>query len=60
MSDYPQAKLAYLTEPKYREFILNVGGEDGVYQRVQLSPTQLAKLVSDGAHMMRGYVEERA
>lgn len=60
MSDYPKAKLAYLTEPKYREYILNVGGEDGVYQRVQITELQLSGLVDDGAGMLRRYLEERA
>lgn len=52
--------MAYLTEPKYREYILNVGGEDGVYQRVQLTELQLSRLVDEGAGMLRGYLEERA
>lgn len=60
MSDHPKAKMAYLTEPKYREYILNVGGEDGVYQRVQLTELQLAQLIEKGANMLRGYLEERA
>ncbi|WP_425991333.1 hypothetical protein [Afipia sp. DC4300-2b1] len=60
MSEHPKAKMIYLTEPKYREYILNVGGEDGVYQRVQLTELQLSRLVDEGAGMLRGYLEERA
>lgn len=60
MTEHPKAIMAYLTEPKYREYILNVGGDDGVYQRVQLTELQLSRLVDEGAGMLRGYLEERA
>ncbi|MFA7280824.1 MAG: hypothetical protein WC100_12075 [Sterolibacterium sp.] len=59
MSDYPKAKLAYLTEPTPGQAVINVQIESGDLVRVIINHDQLKKIIYDGARIEYGYVEGR-
>ena len=50
MTEYKQAKLAFITNPSAGIYLLNV--DDGKkFLRIQINNSQLGNLVADGAQM---------